>query len=62
MTNAQSFHSTIRAAQIWLMAEDLSRALRCLNMALGYANRLGRAVKRMVMRVICWVRAKVRGA
>lgn len=60
MTTAQSFHSAIRAAQIWLMAEDTAKALSCLHMALGPANKLGKHVAAMVLRVICWVRAKVR--
>lgn len=57
MTPAQSFHSAIRAAQIWLMAEAPGRALTALRIALQHANRLGSKARRMVMCVMNWVRA-----
>lgn len=60
MTTHQQFHSSIRAAQIWLMADAPDRALAVLRIALKHANRLGRDAKAMVLRVMNWVRVKVR--
>lgn len=59
MTPATQFHSAIRAAQIWLMGGALPQALRCLRRALTHANRISPAARRMVLRVMNWVRADI---
>ncbi|CAN7602322.1 hypothetical protein [Bosea sp. LjRoot237] len=56
----RSFNSAIRAAQVWLMADAPAQALAALRVALGHANRIGQHARSMVLRVLCWVRAKVR--
>ncbi|WP_158673348.1 hypothetical protein [Bosea sp. FBZP-16] len=58
----RSFNSAIRAAQVWLMADAPARALEALRIALGHANRLSPAARKMVLRVMCWIRQKERMA
>lgn len=59
-TTLRDFHSATRAAQIWLMADAYGLAIKALHIALRHANRLGAHARKMVLRVLCWVRAKMK--
>ena len=62
MTLAQRFNASIRAAQLWLVAGELTQALVALRLALKSANALSREHRSVTLRAMNWVRAARRRA